>query len=111
MYAQSLYLLFRTPPGARRTRFIYIVVGAIMMVLSTIAFVCDIVFGDFTWIEHRDFPGGPYAYLINVNSAQIWDTACVMVTNSLGDGLLVWRFCWHERSIPNSVLELTITFL
>lgn len=91
MVSQSIYLLFKSPPGTRQARAVYVIIGAIMAALVSICFISNVVFADFMWIDHRDFPGGPYAYLI-ANSSVWWQTlgtACTMVTNFIGDGLLV----------------------
>ena len=59
--------------------------------LTGIVVFTNAVFMEFMWIEHRDFPGGPLAYLAK-NSSIWWQTlgtAANQVTNFVGDGLLV----------------------
>ncbi|PAV21721.1 hypothetical protein PNOK_0167800 [Pyrrhoderma noxium] len=76
-----------------------------MVVIYAFAFSSDALYGQLMWIEHRDFPGGPVAYFI-ANSS-IWDqdlgTTAAMVTNWLGDGLLLYR-CWIIWNLRWSVI-------
>ena len=93
MYLQSLYVILSRPKhhNDNKKEYPYIVIGGLMVVLYAFAFSSDALYGQLMWIEHRDFPGGPVAYFI-ANSS-IWDqdlgTTAAMVTNWLGDGLLV----------------------
>ena len=69
----------------------YMIIGGLSLALTTVVVWTDVVFMEFMWIEHRDFEGGPLAYL-TANSSIWWQTfgtAANQVTNFLGDGLLV----------------------
>jgi hypothetical protein len=62
-----------------------------MLFLATFAMAANQLMGLFMWIEHRNFPGGPFSYYI-ANST-LWinvlgTTACI-VGNYLNDALLV----------------------
>ncbi|KAJ6501621.1 hypothetical protein C8R47DRAFT_969868 [Mycena vitilis] len=78
---------------ARKESFFYIFYGSVMLILWTIASSCNAAFGQNIWIDHRDVPGGPAAYLFENLSA--WYNTLGTVTgicmNFMADGLLLYR--------------------
>lgn len=83
----------RTGGPARRARSIYIIIGLLSMIFTGIVIANDAVFMQFMWIDKRNHPGGPLGYLADNSSIwfQTWGTAANMVTNFIGDALLVRR--------------------
>ncbi len=62
-----------------------------MLILLTIAMVTNLVSLDFMWIAHRDFEGGPLAYLSLISSSWwlVFGTVADQITYFIADGLLV----------------------
>ncbi|KAJ7102361.1 hypothetical protein B0H15DRAFT_328206 [Mycena belliarum] len=93
MYFLSNYFLLYSSSDARKESFFYIFYGSLMLILWTIASSCNAIFGQLAWIDHRDVPGGPAAYLTENLSA--WYNTMGTVTgicmNFLADGLLLYR--------------------
>ncbi|KAI0319584.1 hypothetical protein OF83DRAFT_1054702 [Amylostereum chailletii] len=92
-FTGSMWFFLRRPTDRHRTELVYCVVGSLMTAFITIQTFADFVFLEFMWIDHRDFPGGPLAYLA-ANSSVWWQTlgtASGQATNILGDGLLLYR--------------------
>lgn len=92
VYCLSCRLLFKSESNtARQGANFYVIYGGVLVVLWTIALACNAVFGQKSWIDHRDVEGGPAAY-IGENISDVYNTvgttAGVML-NFLGDGLLV----------------------
>lgn len=58
------------------------------------AFAADALYGQLTWIEHPNWPGGPVAYFeTNTNIwIEVFGTFASMVADWLGEGLLVCIF-------------------
>jgi hypothetical protein len=68
-----------------------VIYGFVMLILTTFAMSANQIMGQFMWIEHRNFPGGPFDYYV-VNSTlwiNILGTAACIVGNYLNDALLV----------------------
>lgn len=93
MFSHSLILWLRTGGPARRARRFYIIIGALSMIFTGIVIANDAVFMQFMWIDKRNHPGGPLGYLADNSSIwfQTWGTAANMVTNFIGDALLIYR--------------------
>ncbi|TFY81067.1 hypothetical protein EWM64_g2946 [Hericium alpestre] len=98
---QSIYYLFTRRTSHRtHTRF-YVAYGVVMLLLFTISLAVNALLGQLMWIDHRDVPGGPAAYL-EENLASWWQTfgtTASVATNILGDGLLLYRcyMVWGSR--------------
>jgi len=93
MFLHSLRLFLQCSAHLRKQRLMYMIIGGLSLSLTTVVVFTDVVFMEFMWIEHRDFEGGPLAYL-KANSSIWWQTfgtAANQVTNFLGDGLLLYR--------------------
>lgn len=71
----------------------YVIYGIAMLVLTTFAMAANMLLGQLMWIEHRDFPGGPFAYYV-ANSTlwiNILGTTASIVGNYMNDALLLYR--------------------
>ncbi|KAK7032844.1 hypothetical protein R3P38DRAFT_2919226 [Favolaschia claudopus] len=92
MFFMSAYFLLRSAK-ADKSRYIYIVYSASLLVLLTIAMACNLFFGQMMWIEHRNVDGGPVAFFVNNIAAwyNTFGTAADVTANVLGDGLMLYR--------------------
>jgi len=104
VYCLSCRLLFKSESNtARQGANFYVIYGGVLVVLWTIALACNAVFGQKSWIDHRDVEGGPAAY-IGENISDVYNTvgttAGVML-NFMGDGLLIYRcyIIWNTWKI------------
>ncbi|TFY83148.1 hypothetical protein EWM64_g865 [Hericium alpestre] len=100
IFFQSIYCLLTRSSRRQHTLF-YIAYSVIMLLLLTIAVATDSVLGQLMWIEHRDIPGGPPAYL-QQSLTTWWQTlgsTADLASNVLGDGLLLYRcyMVWGSR--------------
>jgi hypothetical protein len=93
MFFMSTYYMLNAPSAAasgKDTKF-YILYGSALLTLLTINIACNAVFGQLMWIEHRDIPGGPAAYM--GENISLWvntfGTASGVALNFMGDALLV----------------------
>ena len=94
MVFHSTYLLLNSKSGfawkSGAVKF-YVIYGFVMLILTTFAMAANQIMGQFMWIEHRNFPGGPFTYY--VDNSTLWinilGTASCIVGNYLNDGLLV----------------------
>ena len=70
---------------------LYIGYGGILLALVTIEVVMDGLWGQYMWIDHRNYPGGPLGYFVASEGSWYIVTgwAAGIVTNILGDALLV----------------------
>ncbi|KZT23819.1 hypothetical protein NEOLEDRAFT_517483 [Neolentinus lepideus HHB14362 ss-1] len=71
----------------------YIVYTVILLFCVTWGWAMNALMGQLMWIEHRDFPGGPVAYMY-ANSAAWFDvigSAMPLIANIMSDGLLIYR--------------------
>jgi hypothetical protein len=59
--------------------------------LVTISLAANAVWGQYTWIDHRNHPGGPLGFYEATENVwyNTFGVAADAVTNILGDGLLV----------------------
>ncbi|KIK58063.1 hypothetical protein GYMLUDRAFT_246427 [Collybiopsis luxurians FD-317 M1] len=112
MYYMSCRLLLQKKPtssypfsGSTRHAAFYIMYGATLVILWTIALACNALLGQNAWIDHRE--DGPAAYIADNLSAAyntLGTTAGIMM-NFLSDGLLIYRChmiwnSWKVVSIP-----------
>jgi hypothetical protein len=65
--------------------------GAVLLFLFTIQFISEALWGQYMWIDHRNYPGGPLAFYAASQAAWyvIIGLVATAVVNILGDGLLV----------------------
>lgn len=93
MYFMANYYML-TVARARKNAKVYITYGTVILILLTIDISTNAIFGQLMWIEHRDVPGGPAAYM--GENLTLWvntlGTASGVAVNFMGDALLV-RVC------------------
>lgn len=91
MVFQTWYLMkgLKTETPAKKKFYIYY--GFIQLFLITVEISTNRIAEQFMWIDHRDFPGGPFAYYLSITNAWygVWDLVCGVISNVMNDGLLV----------------------
>jgi hypothetical protein len=87
----SVYCIFDRPSDYRKGQTFYVVYGGILLALTAIAVAMDALGGQYMWIDHRNYPGGPDGYFEATGAAwfNVLGQSAVAATNILGDGLLV----------------------
>ncbi|KII95584.1 hypothetical protein PLICRDRAFT_26010 [Plicaturopsis crispa FD-325 SS-3] len=99
MYFMANYYML-TVARARKNAKVYITYGTVILILLTIDISTNAIFGQLMWIEHRDVPGGPAAYM--GENLTLWvntlGTASGVAVNFMGDALLLYRcfFIWSS---------------
>jgi hypothetical protein len=90
----SVYCITDRPTDYRKGQTFYIVYGAILLALITIDVAVAALCGQYMWIDHRNYPGGPTAYFEATSTAwfNVFGMSARAVANILGDGLLVRLF-------------------
>jgi len=65
--------------------------SVILLILVTFAFFTNVLMGQLMWIEHRDFPGGPFSYYLSQGSGwiEVLGSSTDIAGNFMGDALLV----------------------
>lgn len=94
MVFHSTHLLLNSKSGfAWRNGIVkfYVIYGFVMLILTTFAMAANQLMGQFMWIEHRNFPGGPFEYYLDNSTLwiNVFGTAACIVGNYLNDALLV----------------------
>ncbi|KAL6299322.1 hypothetical protein BKA93DRAFT_742478 [Sparassis latifolia] len=80
----------------QKRRFIWLPFVCAQFTMSTVNIICSINFNEHAWIDERNYPGGPLAFIVErqslpVNTASI---AASVVTIFLAQGFLIFRV--HE---------------
>ena len=90
MFIQSAYYLAYSP-NPRPKKAFFIAYGGLLCLLVNITLAGNQIEGLFTWIVHRDGPGGPEAYLDATLSAwfDVFGTASIITADIIGNALLV----------------------
>jgi hypothetical protein len=90
LFIQSSYYLAYSPYPFRKKAFL-ITYGGLLCVLVGITLAGNQVQGLLMWIDHRDVPGGPEAYLAATISAwyDVFGTAAIITADIMGNALLV----------------------
>ncbi|KAF8191718.1 hypothetical protein BJ912DRAFT_963288 [Pholiota molesta] len=92
LFIQSSYYLAYSPYPFRKKAFL-ITYGGLLCVLVGITLAGNQVQGLLMWIDHRDVPGGPEAYLAATISAwyDVFGTAAIITADIMGNALLMYR--------------------
>ena len=87
----SVYCISNHSPDYRKGQIFYIVIGGILLALITICVAMDALWGQYMWIDHRNYPGGPLGYFAASQTEwfNVFGMAAAATANILGDGLLV----------------------
>ncbi|KAE9393402.1 hypothetical protein BT96DRAFT_887315 [Gymnopus androsaceus JB14] len=93
-FAQAAHTILTQPVKSdHRSQIFYVTYGAVLMMLVTIAVTTDGLWGEFMWIDDRNFPGGPLGYFSATTSMwmNVFGSAADATANILVDGLLLYR--------------------
>ncbi|KAF8264498.1 hypothetical protein EI94DRAFT_1772636 [Lactarius quietus] len=97
----AAYCVLGRSSNYRKGRIFYIVYGGVLLTLVTIAVVTDALWGQYMWIDRRNYPGGPLGFFAASENAwyNVFGSAADATANILGDGLLVYRcyMIWGSR--------------
>ena len=87
----SLFCISTHPSSYRKDRKYYIAIGGVLLALTTLEYGMDALWGEYMWIDHRNYPGGPLGYFAATGNSwyNILGLALGATVNILGDGLLV----------------------
>ncbi len=90
LFIQSSYYLAYSPSTLSKKAF-FIAYGGLLCILVNITLAGNQIEGFFTWIVHRDGPGGPEEYLDATLSAwfDVFGTASIITADIIGNALLV----------------------
>jgi hypothetical protein len=58
----SVYCISDRPSDYRKGQTFYVVYGGILLALTAIGVAMFALGGQYTWIDHRNYPGGPLGY-------------------------------------------------
>jgi hypothetical protein len=87
----AVYCISHRTSGYRKGQKFYVIYGGVLLSLTTIEVALDALWGQYMWIDHRNYPGGPLGFYLASEVA--WYTAMAfgagVMANILGDGLLV----------------------
>jgi hypothetical protein len=75
----------------RKRQRLYIVFGGVLIILVTISVISNALWGQYIWIERRNYPGGQLRFYIASEGAwyNVLGIVADATTNILADGLLV----------------------
>ena len=87
----AVYCVLGRSSSYRKGRVFYVVYGGVLLVLVTIAVTTDGLWGQYMWIDRRNYPGGPLGFFAASENAwyNVFGSAADATANILGDGLLV----------------------
>src|SRR6266702_253112 len=87
----AVYCIWGRSSDYRKGRVFYVAYGGVLLMLVTIAVVTDGLWGQYMWIDRRNYPGGPLGFFAATGNAwyNVFGSAADATANVLGDGLLV----------------------
>lgn len=87
----SVFCISNRPNDYRKGRLFYVAIGGILLALTTIEMALDALWGQYMWIDNRNYPGGPLGFFAATGDAwyNVLGLATGAAVNILGDGLLV----------------------
>ena len=106
----AVYCIYHRSSNYRKRQRSYIVFGGVLIVLVTTSVMSTTLWGQYTWIDHRNYPGGQFGFYNASEGAwyNILGFVADATTNILADGLLVCPISLlrhspnrRERSVAN----------
>lgn len=99
----TYYILLNRSMGKSRMWIFWLVFNALLFAMGTINLACVIRFNENAWVNDREYPGGPFSYLIEQQSLPFMTLGNVasILASFLSDGLLLyragvlWNFAWY----------------
>ena len=58
----AVYCISHRPSGYRKGQKFYVIYGGILLSLTTITVAMDVLWGQYMWIDRRNYPGGPLGF-------------------------------------------------
>ena len=91
MFFAAVFCILKRPPNYRKRQKYYVIYGGILLVLFMIQLASEVLWGQYMWIDHRNYPGGPLAFYAatQVQWYVVIGTSATALANIFGDGLLV----------------------
>ncbi|KAJ7220986.1 hypothetical protein C8J57DRAFT_1094976 [Mycena rebaudengoi] len=99
----TYYTLLARKRSTSRMWIFWLLFNTLLFTLGTINLACSIRFNENAWINEREYPGGPFSYMIEQGSLPfmtLGNTASILAS-FLSDGLLLyragvlWDFAWY----------------
>ncbi|KAI0331106.1 hypothetical protein GY45DRAFT_1322808 [Cubamyces sp. BRFM 1775] len=101
----------------KKRNFLWLLYITVLFALGTANICLNINFNELTWIDDRNYPGGPLAFLLEQQArpANTAGNAAAIIITFLADGLLLWRCYrvwqkWYIMVIP-TLMWLAATVL
>ncbi|KAJ7912541.1 hypothetical protein B0H13DRAFT_2007145 [Mycena leptocephala] len=90
--AQTLLAFLQLPREKIPWR--WVVYVTVMFILASLGLAGDAKFNQMTWIDDRNFPGGPNAFTVAFYSTPVDMMAFIacIIMSWMADGLVLWRF-------------------
>ena len=87
----AVYCISQRSPDYRKRQRFYVAYGGVLLSLFTIQLASEALWGQYMWIDHRNYPGGPLGFYAASQVAWyvVIGLVATAVVNILGDGLLV----------------------
>ncbi|KAJ3773434.1 hypothetical protein FB446DRAFT_787840 [Lentinula raphanica] len=108
VYSTVTYIMLQQKPSSGKTcknrAWIgWLVFNFLLFAMGTINLACSIRYNQNAWVNDREYPGGPYAYLIEQGSIPVMTLGNVasILASFLADALLLyrtailWNFVWY----------------
>ncbi|KAL7283431.1 hypothetical protein ACG7TL_002861 [Trametes sanguinea] len=97
VFTLTIYYLLR----ARRRHWLASLFVLVLFSMGTVNIVCNINFNELAWIDDRNYPGGPLAFMQEQQALPV-DTvgnSAAIIASSLADGFLLFRcyLVWTDR--------------
>ncbi|KAJ7718201.1 hypothetical protein DFH07DRAFT_784989 [Mycena maculata] len=99
----TYYTLLMRGRTASRMRIFWLIFNTLIFSMGTINLACSIAYNENAWVNDREYPGGPFNYLIGEQSISFMTLGNVasILASFMSDGLLLyragvlWNFAWY----------------
>ncbi|KAJ7691018.1 hypothetical protein B0H17DRAFT_935478 [Mycena rosella] len=99
----TYYILLSRSMSASRMWIFWLGFNTLLFAMGTINLACSIRYNENAWVNDREYPGGPFSYLIEQQSLPFMTLGNVasILASFLSDGLLLyragvlWNFVWY----------------
>ncbi len=106
-----MYFIVKSPPGSKKVGIPFAILTCLLFALGTCQIVISTVLDEIAWMNYRNYPGGPMAWIqqnfdITANTAQ---DAAYVVANFLADGAMVYLDLSFNPKYITHTLHLRFT--
>ncbi|KLO11089.1 hypothetical protein SCHPADRAFT_831580 [Schizopora paradoxa] len=93
VFFTTMYYIFKTPPEVKKVGVTFTAIVCLLFAMGTLNNGCGIKFTELMWIDDRNFPGGPPAWILANfnNSNNVVEEAAYIVANFVADASLIYR--------------------